>query len=102
MIFQSVPLMTGIDLFVLGVGVYLSYLWIRHRATVRRLGLETGLGATLVGVLVVACLYLADLYSMYVMPSLRGHADAMRFMRQSSSSLLTISLAMAREEFPTW
>ena len=80
MIWESIPLMTVIDLLIAGVtGAALRMLYI-HRQELIRAHLLLGVALMVVGLLVIALIYLADLFVMWVWPVFSSPASAMDAM----------------------
>jgi len=80
MIWTSVPVMTAIDLMIIGITG--AVLWRNFRtSTSRRPSVpKAGLKLILVGLLVVGLFYFVDLLSMYVLPTFLPMAEAMEVM----------------------
>lgn len=96
MIWNSVPIMTAIDLLVIAVGIYgIS----RCRRFIRgRQPSDSQIGVWLIafGLLVICLFYLADLISMHVLPAVTSAQDAMTLMDALHRNLswLVVLLAM--------
>ena len=80
MIWQSVPLMTLVDVAIIALGAVAAITLYRHRAPVVALGVTGSALLMLGGVLAVAAIYLADLVAMHALPLLVGREPAMHAM----------------------
>ena len=80
MIWQSIPLMTAIDILILGIVGYAAAEFLRHGRRPAR-GSEFGFLAIFGGLLLVALFYLADLLAMHAVPNFMPRAEAMNIMR---------------------
>ncbi len=81
MIWASIPIMTVIDIMVIGVTVFA--LWAFYRLRPVAITPQTAVGRLLilVGLLLLGGFYGVDLYSMHVMPFLASKSKSMAFMR---------------------
>ena len=80
MIWNSVPLMTIIDIVNVSLIVFLSITALRHRAMLSDLRISGALGLTIFGLAMIAAFHLADLASMTVLPPMIGREAAMATM----------------------
>ncbi len=80
MVWSSVLVMTGIDLAIILVAVYVWVLLLRYRHSVRTLGLVASMYIMLAGLGFIACFHLVDLYLMHIQPSLNSTESAMAWM----------------------
>ncbi len=81
MIWNSVVLMTVIDVLIVGMTVFTWFIYFRHRTTLDRLDLTTGMVISLTGLTIIGLFYLADLATMFVLPSFMPMKTAMAVMR---------------------
>jgi len=82
MIWQSISLMTVIDILILGIVGYAAAEFLRGRGRRSAHSSEIGSLAILGGLLLVALFYLADLLAMHAVPSFMPRAEAMAIMRE--------------------
>ncbi len=82
MIWQSIPLMTAIDILILGIVGYAAAGFLRGRGRRPAQSSEIGSFAIFGGLLLVALFYLADLLAMHAVPSFMPKAEAMNVMRE--------------------
>ncbi|HEY5648739.1 MAG TPA: hypothetical protein VIU33_04515, partial [Nitrospiria bacterium] len=80
MIWQSLPVMTVIDLAIVSAACYLIYLLRRHHRSAQQLGLVPVLNVILAGVGLTALFYGSDLFIMYVLPLITSKPHAMQTM----------------------
>ena len=80
MIWQSISLMTTIDILILGVVGYAAAVFLKDH---RRPGRSSEIGSFAIfgGLLLVGLFYLADLLVMHAVPNFMPMADAMAIMR---------------------
>jgi len=81
-IWESVQLMTVIDLLIVLTTLQLVFLVARNRRVLSEIGVLPSVGVTISGLTVIALLYLADLGLMHVMPVFSGREPAMLAMEQ--------------------
>jgi PAS domain S-box-containing protein len=82
MIWQSIFLMTVIDILILAIVSYAAAGFLRGRGRRPAHSSEIGSLAILGGLLLVALFYLADLLAMHAVPSFMPRAEAMNIMRE--------------------
>jgi PAS domain S-box-containing protein len=82
MIWQSISLMTVIDILILGIVGYAAAGFLRDRGRWPAHCSEIGSFAILGGLMLVALFYLADLLAMHAVPSFMPKAEAMNVMRE--------------------
>lgn len=80
MIWESIPIMTGIDIIILGVVAFAVWSFCKTTSTTTRRESRTGQSFILIGLLMIAGFYTVDLYSMHVMPLYTSVAESMAFM----------------------
>jgi class 3 adenylate cyclase len=80
MIWNSIPLMTAIDLLIIAVTIYAMWRCQLIGPSKRPSAPQIGLRLIVLGLLAVCLLYFADLMSMYVFPVIAPAEDAMAFM----------------------
>jgi adenylate cyclase len=80
MIWNSIPLMTAIDLLIIAVTVYAIWRCRLIGPTKRPSAPQIGLRLIASGLVVVCLFYFADLASMYVLPAARSMQEATAFM----------------------
>ena len=80
MIWSSVWAMTIFDLAIIAMAVAMFVLYRKSRVTIQKLQLATGFQLVMVGMLVIMSVFLLDLLSMWVLPSIVGHNTAMTMM----------------------
>ena len=80
MIWNSVPIMTAIDLLVIAVAIYGISRCRRFVRGRRPAGSRVGVWLIAFGLLVICLFYLADLISMHVLPAVTSAQDAMAQM----------------------
>jgi class 3 adenylate cyclase len=80
MIWNSIPLMTAIDLLIIAVTVYAIWRCRLIGPSKRRSAPQIGLRLIALGLLVVCLFYFADLASMYVLPAVTPMQEATAFM----------------------
>jgi adenylate cyclase len=80
MIWNSIPLMTAIDLLIIAVTVYAIWRCRLIGPSKRPSAPKVGLWWIASGLLVVCLFYFADLVSMYVLPAVTSAQEAMEFM----------------------
>jgi hypothetical protein len=80
MIWNSIPLMTAIDLLIIAVTIYAVWCCLRMGPSKRPSAPQVGLRSIAVGMLLVCVFYSADLVSMYVLPAITSTQEAMTFM----------------------
>jgi len=95
MIWASIPLMTVIDIMVIGVTLFA--LWSFYRLTPVVITPQTAVGRLLilVGLLLIGGFYGVDLYSMHVMPFLASKSKSMTFMHQLHLNYSWIVIAIS-------
>jgi hypothetical protein len=76
MIWDSIPLMTTIDLLIIAVTVYTIWRCLLIGPSKRPSAPQIGLRLIALGLLVVCLFYFADLASMYVLPALTSMQEA--------------------------
>ena len=81
MIWNSIFLMTLIDILIIIAALYLIAIFHRHYKASKSLGLSRGIHFILFGLIVTALFYLGDLLIMHVLPSARSHEYAMAVMK---------------------
>jgi PAS domain S-box-containing protein len=81
MVWNSIFLMTIIDLIIIGSSLYSVLIFKKYHPLLKKLKLEPAVAAILLGLLTVSLFYLADLFTMFVLPSLTSHAYAMAVMQ---------------------
>ncbi len=81
MIWQSISLMTVIDILILGVVGYAAAVFLRSRGRRPGRGSESGSLAIFGGLSLVAVFYLTDLLVMHAFPRFMPRAEAMAIMR---------------------
>ena len=97
MIWNSIPLMTAIDLIILAIAAFVIWSFIgigkRDQLSVNKLGLRF----ILLGILAVSLFYIVDLVAMHVLPLFIPMAKAMMFMEKLhlNVSWLVILIAVA-------
>jgi len=79
-ILDSIPLMTTIDIIIIVLTLFATWSFYSHRETLRKLEVSFGVLLCLGGLVVISLFYLADLYTMFVLPLFVPMADAMRIM----------------------
>lgn len=82
MIWESVPLMTVIDLSIIFVCILALVAYWEFRVPIHELGARIPTLLCILGLTVMAGLYLADLYTMHVLPLYDSHERAMQAMAQ--------------------
>ena len=80
MIWNSIPLMTAIDLLIIAVTIYAIWRCRLIGPSKRPSAPQIGLRLIALGLLVVCLFYFADLVSMYVLPAVTSTQEAMAFM----------------------
>ena len=80
MIWDSIPLMTAIDLLIIAVTIYAIRRCRLIGPSKRPSSPKVGLRWIALGLLVVCLFYFADLVSMYVLPAVASMQEAMEFM----------------------
>ena len=80
MIWNSIPLMTAIDLLIIAVTIYAIWRCRLIGPSKRPSAPQIGLRWIALGLLVVCLFYFADLVSMYVLPAVTSMQEAMAFM----------------------
>ena len=78
MIWNSVPLMTAIDLVIIAVTLYAIWCCLLMGPSKRPSAPQVGLRLIAAGMLLVCVFYSADLVSMYVLPTLPRHKKQWR------------------------
>ncbi len=82
MIWESISLMTVIDLFIIGIVIAAYYHFFRRKQAIRRVGATGAAVMMLVGLGVFGLFYLADLFTMFVLPQFMPMMQAMELMKQ--------------------
>jgi signal transduction histidine kinase len=80
MIWNSIALMTAIDLAVIIGGACVAVLIFRYRSVFRSPNRTSHLLLIAIGALIISAFYLADLFVMWVLPHLFGMKDSMALM----------------------
>jgi len=80
MIWNSIPLMTAIDLLIIAVTIYAIWRCLLIGPSKRPSAPQMGLWLIASGLLVVCMFYFADLASMHVLPAVTSMQEAARFM----------------------
>ena len=80
MIWNSIPLMTAIDLLIIAVTIYAIWCCLLMGPSKRPSAPQVGLRLIAAGMLLVCVFYSADLVSMYVLPDITSTQEAMAFM----------------------
>ena len=80
MIWDSIPLMTAIDLLIIAVTMYAIWRCLLIGPSKRPSAPQIGLRLVALGLLVVCLSYFADLASMYVLPAVTSTQEATAFM----------------------
>ncbi len=95
MIWNSIPLMTAIDLIILAVAAFVMWSFIgvgkREQLSVNKLGLRF----ILLGILAVSLFYIADLVAMHVLPLFIPMAKAMMFMEKLHLNVIWLVILIA-------
>ncbi len=81
MIWQSIFLMTVVDVLILGIVGYSAGVFLVSRGRQAARGSQRGFFAIFGGLSLVALFYLADLLVMHAVPSFMPRAEAMNIMR---------------------
>ena len=81
MIWESIPLMTTVDVIVVVAATYVVFSFWRRRALILQSGATTGILFMLSGLTIIALFYASDLVSMHVAPAFIRHQNAMEIMR---------------------
>ena len=80
MIWNSISVMTAIDLLIMAVTIYAIWRCLLIGPSKRPSASQVGLRLIALGLLVVCLFYFADLVSMYVLPAVTSTEEAMEFM----------------------
>jgi hypothetical protein len=80
MIWNSIPLMTAIDLLIIAVTVYAIWRCRLVGPSKRPSAPQTGLRLIVLGLVGICLFYFVDLLSMYVSPAVMSRQAAMAFM----------------------
>src|SRR6516164_8066981 len=80
MIWNSIPLMTAIDLLIIAVTIYPIWCCLLMGPSKRPSAPQVGLRLIAAGMLLVCVFYSADLVSMYVLPAITSTQEGMAFM----------------------
>lgn len=94
MIWNSVALMTLIDLAVMIGGICIAGLMYRYRRVFLASRSTGNLLLIAVGALVIAAFYLADLFTMWVLPSAIGMDEAMKLMTSLHLNISWIAITV--------
>jgi adenylate cyclase len=94
MIWNSIPLMTAIDLLIIAVTIYA--IWRRRLIgpSTRPSAPQLGLRLVALGLVGICLLYFVDLLSMYVSPAVMSRQAAMAFMDTQNVSWFAVLFAM--------
>ena len=82
MIWQSVPVMTAIDLLIVLATVHLMHRVVVNRRILAEIGVLASVWVAMSGLILIALLYAVDLATMYVMPTFSGYERAMATMTE--------------------
>lgn len=80
MIWNSVPLMTVIDLLILWAALYSVAIFIKYYRPTKQLGLANSVNLILFGLVLIALFYLLDLFTMHLLPGLTNPGFATNTM----------------------
>ena len=80
MIWQSVPVMTAIDLAIIAVVAFAVWSLVKKRSNIEKTKLRVGATLSVAGLLSITGLYLADLATMHVLPAFMTMEKAMGAM----------------------
>jgi len=80
MIWQSIAIMTVIDIIIIGMTTFVYWNFYIHRSILRQLQLTPGVSLCLAGLLFLTLFYLTDLATMFVLPRFMPMAQAMEIM----------------------
>ena len=94
MIWNSIPLMTLIDLAVILGGGCIAALMYRHRRVFLASRSTGNLLLIAIGALVIAAFYLADLFTMWVLPCMIGMDEAMQLMTSLHLNISWIAISV--------
>jgi len=86
MLWNSILLMTIIDLLIISATVCLVIVFIKHSFATNQLGLSLGTSPILFGLGVISLFYLFDLFTMTVLPLISSHDHAMQIMNDLHSN----------------
>ncbi len=81
MIFESIYLMTVIDVIIISLTSIAFWNFFSNRQALKHLKVFSGVALVLTGLVVISSLYIADLISMYVLPLFLSGKDVYRVMR---------------------
>jgi hypothetical protein len=102
MIWNSVPLMTAIDLFIIAVTVYAIWRCRLIGPSKRPSAPKIGLRWIAIGLLVVCLFYFADLVSMYVLPVVTSMQEATTLMGTLHRNLQLASRSLRDDRDLKW
>lgn len=80
MIWNSIMMMTIIDLAIIGMAISASWTFLRHRKALKRLNLSLGMIIILFGLYIIALFYFTDLLTMFIFPLFMPMVEAMEIM----------------------
>ena len=80
MIWNSIILMTVIDLIIIGLSLQSIFLFKKYNDLLRELGLKNAVLMILIGLICVSLFYLTDLLTMFVLPSFTSMSYSMQVM----------------------
>lgn len=80
MIGKSVFLMTIIDLIIISLTVFALWNFYKNTHTLRHLKAFTGIALVISGLVFIASLYVADMFTMHVLPEFMSYDSAMKIM----------------------
>ena len=80
-IWESIWLMTAFDLIIIASIAYVFVLFSRYRDTTKKLKLTSAVRAILLGLVGIGLFYIADMFTMFVLPLFISHDRSMHFMK---------------------
>lgn len=88
MIWNSIVLMSLFDLIIVSVVIYTAHVFYKRRQAIHYFRATFAVSLMLAGLGIIALFYLADLFTMFVLPLLIPMQEAMAFMEQLHLNLL--------------
>ena len=80
MIWDSIAIMTIIDLAIISLAIFVTFTFCKYSQVLKKLKLYFGINLILSGLLLIALFYLADLTTMFVLPMFVPMKKAMKIM----------------------